>query len=71
MPLKKDIKKQLDDLTDNEKMLVLNYLVKELDRPDPEIDKAWLKEVSIREKELKSGRAKAMSHNEVFGKYKK
>lgn len=71
MPLKKDIKKQLDDLTDNEKMLVLNYLVKELDRPDPEIDKAWLKEISIREKELKSGKAKMMMHNEVFGKYRK
>jgi hypothetical protein len=48
LPLKKDIKKKLDDSTDNEKMLVLNYLVKELDRPDPEIDKARLKEISIR-----------------------
>ncbi len=54
MPLKKEIKKKLDDFTDNEKLLVLNYLVQELDQPDPEIDKAWVKEVSRREKEMKT-----------------
>ena len=71
MPLKKEIKKQLDELTDSEKLLVLNYLVRELDRPDPEIDKAWIKEVSRREKEVRSGKVKMLSHEEVFGKYKK
>lgn len=71
MPLKKEIKKKLDELTDSEKLLVLNYLVRELDRPDPEIDKAWIKEVSRREKEVRSGKVKMLSHEEVFGKYKK
>jgi hypothetical protein len=71
MPLNKEIKRKLNDLTDNEKLLVLNYLVKELDKPDPEIDKAWIKEVSRREKEMKSGKGKSLSHAEVFGKYKK
>ena len=66
-----EIKKKIDDLTDNEKMSVLNYLVEELDKPDPEIDKAWIKEVTRREKDMKSGKAKILSHAEVFNKYKK
>jgi hypothetical protein len=71
MVLKKALKSKLDDLTDNEKLLVLNYLVQELDKPDPEIDKAWIKEVSVRERELKTKKVKALTHSEVFGKYKK
>ena len=71
MPLKMEMKKKLDVMTDNEKLLVLNYLVKELDKPDPEIDKAWITEVTRREKEMNSGKTKALSHAEVFGKYKR
>jgi hypothetical protein len=69
--IKKDIKKKLDEMTDNEKLLVLNYLVQELDRPNPEIDKAWAKEALRRQKEMRSGKMKTLTHEEVFGKYKK
>jgi hypothetical protein len=69
--IKRDIKKKLDELTDNEKMLVLNYLAHELDRPNPEVDKAWAKEALRRQKEMRSGKVKALTHEEVFGKYRK
>ncbi len=69
--IKKDIKKKLDELTDNEKLLVLNYLTLELDRPHPEIEKAWAKEALRRQKEMRSGKTKSLSHEEVFAKYKK
>lgn len=69
--IKRDIKKKLDELSDNEKLLVLNYLVLELDRPDPEIDKAWIKESLRRQKEAHSGKTKLLSHEDVFRKYKK
>ena len=48
-----------------------NYLVHELDRPDPEIDKLWIKEAARREKEMKSGKVKILTHEEVFGKYRR
>jgi hypothetical protein len=54
----KEIKQKLDDLTDSQKIVVLNYLLAELDKPDPEIDKEWAK-------------VKALSYSEVFSKYKK
>ena len=71
MPLQKEMKQKLDYLSDNEKLVVVNYLLEELDKPDPEIDKAWAKEALRRKKEMKSGKVKALSHEEVFGKYKK
>ncbi len=69
--IKREIKQQIDDLSDNEKMIVLNYLLSELDRPDPEIDKAWLKESLRRQKEMRSGKVKPLSLEQVFDKYKK
>lgn len=71
LTINKEIKKKLDELTNNEKLLVLNYLVQELDRPNPDIDKAWAKEAYRRQKEMRSGKTKTLSHEEVFGKYKK
>jgi Putative addiction module component len=66
--IKRDIKQKLDDLSDNEKMMVLNYLLSELDRPDPEVDRAWAKEALSRQKEMRSGRTKPLTMAQVFGK---
>jgi hypothetical protein len=52
-------------------MVVLNYLLAELDKPDPEIDKEWAKEALRRQKEMRTGKVKALSYSEVFSKYKK
>ena len=71
MPIQKEIKQKLDHLSDNEKLVVVNYLLEELDKPDPEIDKAWAKEAVRRQKEMRSGKVKTLSHDDVFGKYKK
>ena len=54
--IEKEIKKKLNDLTDNEKMGIVNYLLEELDKPDPEIDKAWAKEAVRRQKEMRWGK---------------
>lgn len=71
MRIKKEMKQQIDELTDSEKLVVLNYILHELDKPDPEIDKAWIKEATRRQKEMRSGKVKALTMDEVFGKYKK
>ena len=71
MKIKREIKQRIDELTDSEKLVVLNYILEELDRPDPDVDKAWVKEVQRREKEMKSGKVKGLTMDEVFGKYKK
>lgn len=71
MKIRREIKQRIDELTDNEKLVVLNYILEGLDKPDPEVDKAWVKEVQRREKEMKTGKVKGLTMDEVFGKYKK
>jgi Putative addiction module component len=71
MKLKKEMKQKVAEMPDNEKLVLLNYILELLDRPDPEVDKAWVKEVQRREKEMKTGKVKALTMDEVFGKYKK
>ncbi len=39
------------------------------EKSDPEINKAWTKEALRRENEMKLGKVRALSHEEVFGKY--
>ncbi len=69
--IQKDIKQRLNGLSDNQKMVVVNYLLEELDRPDPEIDKRWAREALRRQKEMRSGKVKPLTHDEVFKKYKR
>ena len=71
MKIQESMKQKLHDLTDNEKLSVVNYLLEELDKPDPEIDKAWAKEAVRRQKDMRSGKTKTLSYEEVFGKHKK
>jgi Putative addiction module component len=42
----------------------------DLDKPDAEVEAAWLKEIQRRKLNLKTGRAKALSYQAVMGKYK-
>jgi hypothetical protein len=39
-----------------------------MDRSNSEIDKAWAKEALRRQKEMRSGKMKTFTHEEVFGK---
>lgn len=69
--IQKDIKQRLTSLSDNQKMMVVNYLLQELDKPDPGIDRHWAKEALLRQKEIRSGKVKPLTHDEVFKKYKR
>ena len=69
--IKKEIQSQIDELSDVEKLLVVDYILADLDKPDPEIDKAWAKEALSRQKAMRSGKMKVFSYDEVIKKYLK
>jgi hypothetical protein len=69
--IKKEIQSQIDELSDVEKLLVVDYILADLDKPDPEIDKAWAKEALRRQKAMRSGKMKVFSYDEVMKKYLK
>jgi len=66
-----NIADQIQGLPDLQKMLLIDRLLVQLDRPDPIIDEAWAKESRRRWKAFKSGRAEAVSYAAVMSKYRR
>lgn len=69
--IKKEIQQKIDELTDIEKLLIVDYILADFDKPDPEIDKLWAKEAVRRQKAMRSGKMKTYSYDDVMGKYLK
>jgi putative addiction module component (TIGR02574 family) len=55
-------------LTSGERIQVVESLLKSLDKPDPEIDALWKKEVEERIAAAGSGEMKILDEEEVFEK---
>ncbi len=53
-----------------EKAKLVDLILADLDKPDAEVESAWLKEIQRRKINLKSGRTKAVSYQAAMGKYK-
>ncbi len=48
--------------------LVVDFLLRSLNQPDPKIDEKWAKEATRRLDELRSGTIEAISGDEVFSR---
>ena len=65
-----DIFSQTKDMPAKDKAKLVDMILSDLDRPDPSIEKAWIREVVQRKSNLRNGRTKALSYRQVMGKYK-
>lgn len=57
-------------LPDDEKLQLVDAILAELDRPDPEIDGIWAEEARKRWLAYKEGRVRTVSYEEVMSKYR-
>lgn len=71
MNKKNELLKELLVLSPQEKALIIDELLKSLDKPDAEIDKLWKQESEARIDAYEKGQLKSESAEEVFSKYKK
>lgn len=69
--IKKEILQRIDELSDVEKLLVVDYILADFDKPDPAIDKMWGKEALRRQKAVRSGKMPTYSYDDVMRKYLK
>jgi putative addiction module component (TIGR02574 family) len=60
------VRKQVQLLPDAEKLQLVDVLLAELDKPDPEIDRVWAAESQRRWKAYKTGKMKAIRYDEVI-----
>jgi len=58
-------------LPDTEKLAVVDRILVELDRPDPEIDRVWADEARARWQAYRASRAGSVSYAEVMDKHRR
>jgi putative addiction module component (TIGR02574 family) len=56
-------------LPDEEKLRVLNAILTDLDKPDPEIDRVWAEEARRRWDSYKAGHLQTVSYEELMSKH--
>lgn len=64
------IEQEIKSLADVEKLRIVDSILTDLDRPDPEIDRIWAEEARKRWDAYKAGRLKTVSYEEVMSKYR-
>jgi putative addiction module component (TIGR02574 family) len=57
---------EISDLSDIEKLRLVDDILTQLDKPDPEIDKIWANEARKRWEAYKAGRLQTVSYEEVM-----
>lgn len=64
------LEQEIKSLADVEKIRIVEAILTDLDRPDPEIDRIWAEEARKRWDAYKAGRLKTVSYEEVMSKYR-
>ena len=63
-----DVIEEIKALPDTEKLEVVDSILLELDKPDPEIDRVWADEARARWRAYGEGRAATVSYAEVMAR---
>ena len=62
---------EIKGLPDTEKLRLVDAILADLDKPDPEIDRIWAEEARKRWAAYKAGRTPTVSYEEVMAKYRR
>lgn len=62
---------QIHELSDTEKLQLVDAILADLDKPDPEIDRIWAKEARKRWAAYKAGRVPTVSYESVMAKHRR
>ena len=60
---------EIHELPDIEKLRLVDVILKDLDKPDPEIDRVWAAEARKRWSAYKAGRVATVSYKSVMAKH--
>lgn len=61
----------INSLTDVEKLYLVDEILQNLDKPDPEIDRIWAEEARQRWEAYKKGKIQTVSYQDVMSQYKR
>ena len=62
---------EIQQLTDTDKLELLDALLEDLDKPDPEIDRVWADEARKRWQAYKAGNVPTVDYETVMAKHRR
>jgi len=62
--------KTIKTLSDAEKLKIVDALLEDLDKPDPEVDRVWADEAERRYKKFQEGSLKTTDYEQVMKRYR-
>lgn len=65
-----ELAEKIRSLTDIEKIKLVDSILMQLDKPDPEIDRIWAEEARKRWLAYKAGKVETVSYDQVMDKYR-
>lgn len=65
----KGLDAKIRSLPDNAKLELVDSILMQLDKPDPEIDRIWAEEARKRWKAYKTGKVETVSYEQVMKKH--
>ena len=68
--INKELEAKIRSLSDTEKLKLVDSILTQLDRPDPEIDRIWAEEARNRWQEYKAGKVASVSYEKVMSKHR-
>ena len=69
-PTSDKLKKEIESLPDVEKLRLVDAILADLDRPDPEIDRVWAEEARKRWAAYRAGDVQTVSYDNAMLKYR-
>jgi len=69
-PSSDKLKKEIESLPDVEKLRLVDAILADLDRPDPEIDRVWAEEARKRWAAYRAGDVQTVTYDDVMLKYR-
>lgn len=64
------LEQEIKSLPDVEKLRLVDAILADLDRPDPEIDRVWAEEARKRWEAYRAGNVKTVSYEDTMLKYR-
>lgn len=65
-----ELAKKVSSLPDTEKIQLVDSILRQLDKPDPEIDRIWAEESGRRWQAYKAGKLETVSYEQVMDKHR-
>jgi putative addiction module component (TIGR02574 family) len=65
-----ELAEKIKALPDVDKVKLVDSILLQLDKPDPEIDRIWADEARKRWQAYKTGKAETVSYDQVMNKYR-